>query len=123
MKILLLIFLLITSNVLAENKQISITTVKIRIRGFNIKVSKSCIESKDCEAIKSFKNLTQKKYEKIQDSVYGGRTAGDQICREMYNAEILYYKDKSGNETHFCKFKDGSYLETNYYALITNTFN
>jgi len=123
MKILLLIFLLIATNVFAASKQPSLITVKIKIRGFELRVSKNCIKSKNCNAIKSFTELTEKKYEKIKETVYGGRTAGDQICRELYKAEILYYKDKSGNETHFCKFKDGSYLETDYYSLVINTFS
>jgi hypothetical protein len=123
MKNLLLIFLLISFNVFAVNNKHSLSLVEIKIRGFEIKISKNCIKSRNCDALMSFTDLTESKYEKIKDSVYGGRTAGDQICRELYKAEILYHKDKSGNETHFCKFKDGSYLETDYYGLIVNTFS
>ena len=92
----------------------------VKINDTTISVSKNC--KKNCLAIENFKKLDRELFKSIEKTIFGGRTAGDQVCREGFKAEVKYYRDKDQNEYHYCFFKDSSYLDVDNYEMKIDSF-
>jgi hypothetical protein len=106
MRALFLIFITLSlyagENFTPELKQ-------IKLKGDIVHVSKSCVS---CLAQKEYLKLKKSDVEKIRDVVFGGRTWGDQVCLKIFKARIVSSFDKDKNESHYCLFKDNSYIST-----------
>ena len=109
----------------AQAQPTAVTQEKYQIRGewiefirdpkLHLTLSSSC-SAKKCQA---FKALSQASLKGLDEELKGGAQPGAVICRQRLHAELQVGKDANGNETGFCKFKDGSLVGTgsiSYYA-------
>ena len=123
--ILVLGLLLQTSAMCAETEDETPTEQKYQIRGKwvefirdpsqHLTLSSSCRDKK-CQA---FKALSEASLKGLDEKLVGGAQPGAVVCRQKLHAELQTGKDEDGNETGFCKFKDGSLVGTgtiSYYA-------
>ncbi|MBI3558002.1 MAG: DUF333 domain-containing protein [Deltaproteobacteria bacterium] len=87
----------------------------IRDEKRHLTLSAACRKQK-CLA---YKALAKSSLAGLDEKLEGGAQPGAVICRQQFHGDLQVGQDEDGNETGFCKFKDGSLVGTgsiSYYA-------
>lgn len=118
----ILSFIIFTISSVAWSNAFTVKFMELKQEGLLIEVSSSCKKNMKCMALKSFKKLNKLNYAKVHKDIYGGKSAGDVICSNVFNAKFKYIRDKNQNEDTLCLFSDGSYISTAFYDLKISYF-
>lgn len=72
-------------------------------------VSADCLKndgSLQCDAIKGLKDISWKKRKK------GDQNPGSALCQDQLKGTVVVGKDAAGDENSFCRFPDGSMVDS-----------
>jgi hypothetical protein len=75
----------------------------------HLTLSQNC-SNLNCQAYKAFESTKFQDLKDLDGKLTGGADPGSVVCSQRLNADIVIGTDTQGNETGFCKMKDGSMI-------------